>query len=314
MIRSLILCVVLVYFLRPAGLYGQHAPTHQIAAQVDNDRFNFAATDKYYSNGIILKWNRTIHINNFFLIGLVEKAILVSSLQHKIYTPSEIIFYDKQRHDRPYASTLTLSGGVRLFIPKNQFIQADITLGVSGPWAGGQNLQEWWHRQINVFKPRGWENQIVNSPVVNLHLQHARQWFETKIMNFISTSELNLGTLSANVKQEGLVRVGKFLPLNLSTFSGGDLENGPFAKKSEIYLFAGAAIEYVYYNGLIEGNWIGNESPHTRQAVPWVYHGKYGVQWSTWKVSAAISYHLLSREVRGGTDHQYVRLNLGFRF
>ena len=244
----------------------------------------------------------------------VEKALLILSLQHKIYTPSEITFYDKQRHDRPYASTLTVTGGLRLFVPDNQYLQADLTIGASGPMALGQKLQEWWHRQIDVFKPRGWENQIVNSPVINLHLQFSRQWLDTKFLDLISNSALNLGTILTNIKQGGVVRIGNLLPLNLSIYSGGNLENGPVATKTEIYLQIGGAIEYVHYNGLIEGNWIGSESPHTRETIRWVYHGEYGIYLSAWKINAGFSYHALSREVRDGTKHQYASLKLGFRF
>ena len=314
MTRVLILFVALFCWLLPCGLKGQTTTTHEIGVQIDNDRFNFDATDRYYSNGLILTWNRTVNVDDFFLIKGIQKSIFISSLQHKIFTPSEIIFYDKQRHDRPYASTLTLTGGLKLFVSKDRVIQGDMTLGVSGPIAGGQNLQEWWHRKINVLKPRGWDSQIANSPVARLHLQFSKAWFKTKIADFLSESELNLGTLLTNVKQSGIVRIGRFLPLSLSTFSGGNLQHGPHAQRTEIYFFAGAAIEYVNYNGLIQGNRIGPESPHTRTAIPWVYHGVFGLQLSKWRVNTGISYNILSKEVSGGTSHQYVSLKLGFRF
>ena len=314
MARSFIIFVAVIHLWKPVSLHGQHSGTNEIAGQLDNDRFTLRATDRYYSNGLFIKWNRLVNTGDFFMDKGVEKTVLITSLQHKIYTPSDITFFDKERHDRPYAATLEITGGLRFFMPNNQFIQTALTLGVSGPMARGQKLQEWWHRQINVFQPRGWENQIANSPVVNLHLQYSRQWFEAKFVDFISTSAVNLGTLMTNIRQGGLIRAGKLLPLSLSTYAGGDLENGPVAKNIEIYLFAGAAVEYVPYNGLIEGNWIGGESPHTRETIHWVYHGEIGLQLSAWIINATVSYNTLSEEVQGGTSHQYVSLRLGIRF
>lgn len=313
MARSLIIFTLLAQLCMPFKMYGQHKAAHEIAVQVDNDRFTRKSTDRYYSSGIILEWNRTISPTGFFKTKSIEKAIVIGSLQHKIYTPSEITFYDSRHHDRPYASTLTMTGGMRLFAGNNRFIQADITLGVSGPMALGQKLQEWWHQQIGVFQPRGWENQISNSPIAALHLQFSRQWFHKSFIDFISSSELTAGTMLTNIKQGGLIRIGNPLPLGLSVYSGGHLENGRAAKKTEVYFLFGGAVEYVNYNGLIEGNWIGEESPHTRGAVPWVFHGEYGIQLSTWIINATFSYHILSKEIKDGLQHQYASIKLGFR-
>ena len=117
-----------------------------------------------------------------------------------------------------------------------------------------------------------------------------------------------------NMKHGAVVRIGNPLPLLLSAYAGGNLENGSVVKRTEIYLLFGGAFEYVNHNGLIEGNWIGNESPHTMERAPWVFHGEYGIELSTWIVSAGFIYKTLSKEVRNGSRHRYASIKLGFRF
>lgn len=314
MARSPIIFIVLTYIFIPFGLHGQHFATHEVSIQVDNDQFIPNSTDRYYSNGIVLSWDRTVDTTGFLKVVNAKKAIITGRLEHKIYTPSEITYYDQRRHDRPYASTLVVTGGLRFFTRKNQFMQADITLGVSGPMALGQKMQEWWHQQIGIFRPRGWENQIANSPVVAMHFRFSRQWFQEKFIDVISNSEINIGSMLVNMKHGAVVRIGNPLPLLLSAYAGGNLQNGPIVKRTEVYLLFGGAFEYVNHNGLIEGNWIGNESPHTMEREPWVFHGEYGIELSTWKVSAGFIYKTLSKEVRNGARHRYASIKLGFRF
>ncbi|MDN5210944.1 lipid A deacylase LpxR family protein [Fulvivirgaceae bacterium BMA12] len=313
MVRLLIIFVLICFFSAPK-IQGQETKANQIIVQADNDQFYFNPTDRYYSNGIGIRWERIIGNHGFPAIKGVDKRILVAGIQHKIYTPSAITFYENSRHDRPYAATLTVTGGLRLFFHQHQYIQSDITLGVAGPMALGQKLQEWWHDRIDIFEPRGWENQIVNNPVAAIRLQLTRQWFHQRFIDFISTSTLNLGTMLTSVRQSGKFRVGNPKTLNTSAYSGGHLGSESAATTVEIYFFAGGGMEYVNYNGLIEGNWIGRESPHTLGIVPWVFHGEYGLQVSAWFINTSFTVHHLSKEVKNGLKHRYASIKLGIKF
>ncbi len=313
MVRLLII-FALIGSVSSLKIQAQETKVNQIIAQADNDQFHFKPTDRYYSNGVSVHWDRVISNHGFPNIKGVDKRILVAGIQHKIYTPSAITFYEESRHDRPYAATLTVTGGLRLFFHKHQYIQSDITLGVAGPMAGGQKLQEWWHDQIDIFEPRGWENQIANNPIAAIRLQFSRQWFHEGFIDFISTSTLNLGTLLTSAGQSGKFRIGNPKTLIMSAYSGGHLGNESATKTMEIYFFAGGGVEYVNYNGLIEGNWIGKESPHTLGIVPWVFHSEYGLQVNAWLINISFTVHHLSKEVKNGLKHRYASIKLGIEF
>lgn len=315
MIRYLnVIGLFLVLTLSISVVNGQKVRNNELSIQVDNDRFAPKSTDRYYSNGLTLQWLRASRDTSFLMFHQLQKLVVTASLHHGIYTPSEITFLESWRHDRPYASTITVSGGVKLLLPKEQLLEAVLSLGITGPAAKGQQLQEWWHDKINIFEPRGWENQIVNSPVATIQLNYSKRWAHADFIDLITHSKLSFGTMISNLKQEGTVRIGKQSALHQSAITGTKVDPGKGKLPFELYFYFTGGLEYVGYNGLIQGNWIGKESPHTELIKRWVLHAQYGIQLSTGMIDASFGLNSLSAEVKGGLNHQYANIKVGFRF
>ncbi|NQZ14645.1 MAG: lipid A deacylase LpxR family protein [Alphaproteobacteria bacterium] len=91
-----------------------------------------------------------------------------------IYTPENINIRQLQRNDRPYAAWLY--GSVGLATAENNHLdELEVTLGVVGPEALGEQTQKLIHRHVTDSDiPKGWSNQLDFEPGVILSWR--RRW------------------------------------------------------------------------------------------------------------------------------------------
>jgi len=82
----------------------------------------------------------------------------------------------------------------------------------------------------------------------------------------------------------------------------------------EFYFFVGAQVEYVFYNSLIQGNYIGKDSPHTEELEPWVFHYKYGLTMGGYVMDFTAAVNKYTRETTESVNHGYMSLELTIRF
>ncbi len=287
---------------------------NQLSVTLDNDRFAPRSTDKYYSNGLALNWHFAKTDSSFLFFKKIEKLIFRIGINHSLFTPSEITFVETWRLDRPYAATIALENEIQIILPNKSIVAAEVVIGSTGPIAKGKELQKWWHNKIKIFEPRGWENQIVNSPIIQLNLNYVKSLLDGSIIDFTSESNINFGTINSSIRQDLLVRIGKYASVNQTNFFKTAINANPKKTPFELFFFFDMGLEYVGYNGLIEGNWIGSESPHTEIAKRWVFHHQFGLQLSTGMLAASFGLNHLSAEVLEGTKHQYASIKMGIRF
>lgn len=100
------------------------------------------------------------------------------SLGHNIYTPENTSTAALVPDDRPYAAWLYIGGSLQYAYTVNgvsrwlDTLQLDV--GILGPAAKGETVQNDWHGLIGVDKTFGWDNQLRNEPIVNLTVE--RRW------------------------------------------------------------------------------------------------------------------------------------------
>ncbi len=293
---------------------GQKTYDNQVSVILDNDRFAPKSTDRYYSNGIEINWHFAKKDSIFLFINRIEKLIFKIGLNHSLYTPSEITFVETWRLDRPYAATISMTGEAKMVLSNERILVGGIEVGSTGPIAKGKELQKWWHNKIQIFEPRGWENQIVNSPILQLNINYIKRWFDATMFDFSTQSKLKFGTINSSIRQDFLVRVGKYSSIGNTNFFKTALNTDAKKIPFELFFYFNTGLEYVGYNGLIQGNWIGNESPHTEIIERWVFHNQFGIQINAGLVAASFSLNKLSAEVAEATKHQYASIKMGIRF
>ena len=88
------------------------------------------------------------------------------TLGQSLFTPENIAIRANQNDDRPWSAFLYGSVGLAT-ITKNHIDELDVTLGIVGPEALGEQTQRFVHKHItNSTIPRGWDNQIAFEPGV----------------------------------------------------------------------------------------------------------------------------------------------------
>ena len=191
---------------------------------LENDLTN--DTDRYFTNGIRL--SRTSRIGDVPeavvdaarpLIGTLGSVRWTVGIGQNMYTPSDIRIKDPDPDDQPYAGWLYGTVGVLNDLAtgggRRTQTSVQLSLGVVGPSALGEQAQKFVHSIINSPEPQGWDHQLHDEPAVLLNLE--RRW--------VVPSEPLVGDLSAGVVMTfGDVRVSYVQVLRTKEFDG---QEGP---------------------------------------------------------------------------------------
>lgn len=163
--------------------HNSHGPPRFFTATLENDSLGSGA-DRNYTSGIRL---------SYFDAGetppLLAKAVdavlpvftvnattaVTYSLGQNFYTPRDLLRRAPDPADRPYAAFLYTSLGLST-IEDNHMDRVELTAGIVGPMALGQETQKFVHGLLNERDPQGWGAQLRNEP--GLILSWERLWPE----------------------------------------------------------------------------------------------------------------------------------------
>ncbi len=234
----------------------------------------FGGTDRNYSNGIRIERVSPANKVNPVLDWAADRIPFLNikrkdmregwALSHTIFTPEDISVRVPDPNDRPYAAWLYLSGTV-VAKTKAGNIQdvLQVNLGVVGPLAAGEFVQQNWHDLIQVGEPQGWASQLRNEPGIEIIAQRMHK-FKGPELPFGLASDYGLhgGVTLGNVRTYGAIgamaRIGWDLEADFGpprirpalagagTFDPGRLWGG--------YLFAGFEGRAVARDIFLDGN------------------------------------------------------------
>jgi len=151
----------------------------------ENDLFG-GGSDKHYTNGIRFtcydmakKPFETITTINSLapLVEMNETTRMYFSLGQNLYTPEEITQKDPNPSDRPYAGFLYGSVGTFTF-NDNYLDELEVTLGIVGPAALGEQIQKEVHEIVHSPEPLGWDSQLRNEPAIIISAQRTMPEFK----------------------------------------------------------------------------------------------------------------------------------------
>ncbi|MCB1530619.1 MAG: lipid A deacylase LpxR family protein [Rhodospirillales bacterium] len=153
-----------------------------VSFSFENDSIG-TGTDRFYSSGERLSWfnvntpvppviDRLADIIPTF--DLNETTSTLFTLGQNIYTPEDIRIAAPQNNDHPWAAWLYGSVGLAT-VTDNHIDELEVTLGLVGPEAMGEQTQKFIHRHVtNSAIPKGWAHQLDFEP--GLILSWARRW------------------------------------------------------------------------------------------------------------------------------------------
>jgi hypothetical protein len=279
--------------------------------QVENDVFNrIGKSDRDYTNGVRFGWLSPAlpdlpdgfvsltTIPTFFgedPVSSVTRRVGVSIGQN-LYTPQDTDTSSPIHNDRPYAawlySSFALQSTYKRVDPKTMkdvpvrldTLQLDI--GLVGPAAGGEFVQNNFHKLIGVATANGWANQLHNEPTFGLTFE--RRWrtnhgvvFEDPKLEYdvVPRMGIALGNAATYASAGGTLRIGKDLQADF-----GPSRARPALPGSEAfigngfgwYFFVGAGGEAVARNIFLDGNTDGTSIVHVTHR-PFVGEAQAGI-------------------------------------
>ncbi len=279
----------------------------------DNDAYTLNLTrDQYYSNGVALRYRFVRDSSKF---KKATKVIRSYDLNHRIYTPKRLWWTELEDLDRPYAGQFTAAVSNEYYYSTGSYLKVKAELGWMGPALNTAELQDTWHKTFGMQRPLAWQYEINNAPIINTYGTYAKTLAEADGVDIATESNIALGTSFTHLRQEFMIRLGKFKPIHSSTqFNGVTGIENKGRGNHEFYFFISPGVEYVAYNATIEGNLIGKESIYTEERVPWIYQTRAGVMVSWTKFDFALLYYRRTKETTEATFHKFVGIRMNQRF
>jgi len=279
-----------------------------IRLSYDNDYFT--KTDRYYTQGINLEYiNPILKKNplNILLLKSNTKPVRYGiAADHFGFTPTSIRSNEILVGDRPFAGCLSVkSFNIITDTERNNIYTSSITLGVIGPWAGGEGMQKGIHRAIGDQLPLGWQHQIRNDVIVNYEVAIEKQiyaYYDSFVFNI--SSGINAGTLSDKIHAGFNFRLGKLNPLFIS-----EVKNN-----FQFYMFGESIINGVGYDATMQGGIFNRTSPHTigsKDIRRFTFQQNFGCVLNFKKLYFEYYQSLLSPEFRNGKMHRWGGLKIG---
>ena len=246
----------------------------------------FGGTDVNYTNGIKFSWvsrdltkYRDSERLPKWLLPVVRKLPFINEpgLQRNvglgfgqnIFTPNNIQQKEKIDNDRPYAAWLYTSAA---FHNKNEqhLNTMEIQLGMVGPAALGEQVQNTVHRLQDIDLARGWDNQLKNELAFAFIYEHKDRYLkrdqDSKIgADFITHYGGALGTVFTYLNAGVETRLGWNLPADFGTslIRPGGEANAPLDSSDprlnvktrfSLYGFAAASGRFVLRDLFLDGN------------------------------------------------------------
>ena len=259
-------------------------PSNIITVQTEND--SIAHTDRNYTAGIRVGWtspNVDAGGGRFLPDGLVNldtyvwgegRQRLSFDISDSIFTPKNTATKTPDPRDRPYAGVMLGSAFLLHDTPTSRSLLG-VSLGVLGPSARAEDIQNGFHDLINDPEAAGWRHQIRDMPIGQLFAGRTLRYELTPDpgsgidVDVLPSASAGVGTLR-DYAQVGLqFRAGQGLQSDFGTtrirpgLSGSDAytPNRAFVW----YVFLGVDGQAIGWDSTLDGNPFRSGSHVSRQ-------------------------------------------------
>jgi hypothetical protein len=296
-------------------LYGQQNMEDRTVSfiQIHWDNDFIYGTDYYRSNVIFFSIESGFMDHsplNHLLLPYPGQVTVWHGLNilHEFFTPVDIYSEEIQFGDRPYAGVL-LFGNTR-YAESNEkglIILSSVQIGVMGPLAGGEQMQNGIHGILWTSSPaKGWDNQIQNEFCFMYGAGIEKKIFDLGVLLFTAGIDGQLGIPYTHINPGIELKVGKYLdPFRNKGFSGLGWQ---------LYAQASIFAYFVLYNGTIEGGLLNKSSPYTSDIENLVPGFNAGLYLSIRQFRLGFIHTRLAPEFIDGMYHNYSSFKFDFSF
>jgi len=339
--------LVLTFLFLPANLISAESLENDddpwtFSFYFENDLF--ANTDGNYTNGTKFSWispdlseyrevgklpaavNRAIQFLPYIHKEGMQRNITLSFGQN-IYTPDDIQRTTLDPNDRPYAGWLYF--GIGYQTKSDRWLNIiEVNFGIVGPWALGEEAQNFVHETRDIPTAKGWVNQLKNEPALNIVWERRyRSVFFGQDGGLGLDGFIHYGASLGNVftyANAGLgLRFGWNLPADFgaSTIRLAGDTNAPSSREDlrnrkdklvSFHLFFGVDGRGVLRDLTLDGNTFRDS--HSVDREPWVadFIGGLAFVVGDWKIS--YSQVRRTKTFEGSRDHSFGSINISFSY
>lgn len=321
-----------------ADSHGQPPPISEdtiITLVIENDSIGTNGTDKNYTSGVRLGYfdinaempEFAYFIDNYIpTFELTKTSSIFYSVGQNLYSPQDITQSTHDPDDRPWAAHLYASMGL-VTKTENHLDELEISLGIVGPWALGEQAQKFVHNYVTPSSstPRGWSHQLKNEPALMIGWQrrYNPEALNTEFLGLSASASPYFGATLGNVhtfanvgmnfritpyedaRQDTPMRVRPALP-------GTGYFDIPSDKWSW-YAFAGIEGRAVARNIFLDGNTFANSHSVDKKYFVADLNGGVALTYDRYRLSYTLVYRTL--EFDGQDDPSvFGALTFGYRF
>ena len=248
------------------------------------------------------------------------------SFGHKIFTPNDIRASELITDDRPYAAWMYLgfSAHFENAVRSHTF---ELDIGLIGPAALGENVQNGYHKMIKKYLAEGWKNQLRNEPTLQLSYQQRLSFFQLnrtnskyKYLDLVPFFGASAGNVEIKIHSGLMIRLGQRLPNDFGpsrpSQNDGDHFTEPqvsHAEKTYFYGFMAGRANFVARNIFLDGNTFGNS--HSVSKNPFVFETELGFVGNLDQFSATWSFVTRSPEFKERSAiNSFASISLGYTY
>lgn len=273
----------------------------------------FAATDKYYTQGIHLEvvapFVKKFPLSRLLVHPNYSYVRYGIGLEHEGYTPASISNPATLYGDRPFAACFFLKTFLIATDSVNkQRFSATLNTGVIGQAAGGAEMQTAIHRWLNNITPHGWPNQVHNDAIINYQAGYEKQLVSAGHVFSLDVSGMaRVGTLSDKAGV-GLTMMAGYLNLPFTGAVAG-------RNNLRVYAYEHPGVNLVGYDATLQGGVFDHTSPYTITSgdiTRVTFENRFGFVVSYQRVYLEYFQSFLSPEFKTGTFHVWGGVQIAF--
>lgn len=306
--KSAFLFFVLVVGIGP--LPAQHNHLRSLGFQTDNDAYLFRFNDRYYTNGLSIRyqWRKAEGVNKIHGLELGQK--IFTPLNRNTVRPADI--------DYPYAGYLYGRYSQLTFPDDQLFYQWNITLGLVGPAAGGEGMQKFYHQLLGYSQFKGWRYQIGNNLGLDAGGQLGYTVADAGYFKITPLLDLRAGTQFVQASAGAYFVLGAYENQAGSALlhSGLQAKEAQPERKAEAFLYWYPQVLAQQYNVIVQGGRQRRyDSAVTRKLEPYQFGHTLGFCYARNRLVAKAEWTFWSKEAVGQfLTHRYASLQLTYRF
>lgn len=276
----------------------------QVELLHDNDFLLF--TDWYYTTGSYINYRVLLNEQD----ENRDRRQLKFAISQEYYTPSNVLASDIEDLDRPYAGYAAITSAIT-FSDSFRLLEFSMQLGVSGAISGAQGFQSWFHSTNESNNPT-WVGQIDDAVHANLYANYTREWqFLNGPFKVFAAWEpgIAMGTKDIYIQNGATFYFGNRNALQ-NTMAYHQL--GSVAR--EFFFALNFNYRYVMFDGLLEGNLVGDNSVFVLNPVDHLFTYGFEVFYRKKRMEYNVGYNYSSPKAPTTKLHTWISISIARNF